>query len=356
MVHPIGHHDPELDRYLNPILSSSEKAARLTQSLLAFSRKQVINPKPLDLNEVVVSMERLLIRLIGEDMELRQLQQAKHLMIMADQSQMEQIILNLVTNARDAMPNGGLISIATEIVMVKEREMLLKHQLKNPGKYAVLSVSDAGSGMDDAMQLRIFEPFFSTKAVGEGTGLGLAIVHGIVKQHNGDISVYSEPGMGTTFKVYLPMIKEIVKEDEESASPPAEGGTETVLLGEDDTLVRQWIKDTLTMAGYTVIEAVNGEDLVAQFFSAAHIDLVVLDVVMPKKNGREAIEEIWEKQPDVKALFMSGYTADIIHRKGILDQSINFLSKPLTQEALLHKIRQVLAYEASAEPPCPGDE
>jgi PAS domain S-box-containing protein len=338
--------DPECDRHLNPILSSTEKAAQLTQSLLAFSRKQVINPKPVDLNEVVDGMGQLLRRLIGEDIELLTHREAQRLTVMADRSQMEQILLNLVANARDAMPGGGTISIATAMVTLSQREMLLKHQFKKPGKYAVLSVSDTGSGMDAATLQRIFEPFYSTKPVGQGTGLGLAIVHGIVKQHDGDIGVYSEPGKGTTFKIHLPLLHDPQENDETTTLPEAVGGTETIILGEDDEQVRQWLTDVLTQAGYTVIEAGNGEELVDRFREAAQVDLVVLDVVMPKKNGREALDEIKTTRPDIKALFISGYTADIIHRKGILDQSLNFLSKPITREVLLHKIREVLAQEA----------
>lgn len=340
--------DPEFDRHLNPILSSTEKAAQLTQSLLAFSRKQLLNPKPIDLNEVVDGMGQLLRRLIGEDIELRSQPLAQRLTILADRSQMEQILLNLVANARDAMPEGGTISITTEMVDLHQREILLKHQFQKPGKYAMLSVSDSGSGMDAATLQRIFEPFYSTKPVGKGTGLGLAIVHGIVKQHDGDIGVYSEPGKGTTFKIYLPLLQDPKESDETLPLPEAIGGTETILLGEDDEQVRQWITEVLTQVGYTVIEAGNGEELVNRFREAIRVDLVVLDVVMPKKNGREAMNEIETIRPDIKALFISGYTADIIHRKGILDQSLNFLSKPMTRDALLHKIREVLGQQGTS--------
>jgi len=336
-------HDPALVHYVNPILSAAQKAARLTQGLLVFSRKQVVNPKPLNLNDVVDGMEQLLQRLIGEDMELRKHLHDKELIVMADHNQMDQILLNLVTNARDAMPEGGLISIATERVMIEEKEMLLRHNLKLPGGYGVLSVSDTGGGMDEATRKRIFEPFFSTKVVGKGTGLVLSIVHGIVKKHKGAISVDSEPGKGTIFRIYLPLIQGEVEDAEATAPLSVLGGTETILLGEDDEFVRQWITEVLSLAGYTVIRAIDGEDLVTQFGSSGHINLVLLDVVMPKKNGREAVEEIKKMQPQVKALFMSGYTADIIDSKGILDQEINFLSKPLTRETLLLKIREVLA-------------
>lgn len=212
----------------------------------------------------------------------------------------------------------------------------------------MLSVSDSGSGMDAATLQRIFEPFYSTKPVGKGTGLGLAIVHGIVKQHDGDIGVYSEPGKGTTFKIYLPLLQDPKESDETLPLPEAIGGTETILLGEDDEQVRQWITEVLTQVGYTVIEAGNGEELVDRFREAIRVDLVVLDVVMPKKNGREAMNEIETIRPDIKALFISGYTADIIHRKGILDQSLNFLSKPMTRDALLHKIREVLGQQGTS--------
>ncbi len=337
--------DPAMLHYLNPILSSAEKASQLTRSLLAFSRKQVINPTPLNLKDVVDGMEQLLLRIVGEDMKLETHQAVANLMVMADQSQLEQILLNLVTNARDAMPGGGLISIGTESVVVQEKEMLLLHDLKEPGEYAVLSVSDTGGGMDEEAQQRIFEPFYSTKATGKGTGLGLSIVHGIIKQHNGDISVYSEPGKGTTFKVYLPLYKGLVQHREAATQAPVVGGKETILLGEDDKNVQQWTNDVLTMAGYTVIAADDGEAVVNKFLGADHIDLVLLDVVMPKKNGKEVMEEIHKTHPDAKVLFMSGYTADIIHHKGLGQEGINFISKPMQQNNLLRKIREVLADE-----------
>lgn len=336
-------HDPALAHLLGPILSSAEKAAQLTQSLLAFSRKQVIDPKPLNLNEVITGMERLLARLIGEDIELHLRLSTHELMIMADKSQLEQILLNLVTNARDAMPEGGAISIGSRSLLLRDQASLLQHEFKSPGEYAVLSVTDSGMGMDEATRQRIFEPFFTTKDTGRGTGLGLAIAHGIVKQHGGDISVDSEPDKGTTFSVYLPLIPGGMHEPLEQSLPAAAGGTETILLAEDDALVRQWTRQVLSQAGYTVIEAVNGEELVAKFQAADHVDLILLDVVMPRKNGREALDEIRRSHPWIKALFTSGYTADIIHRKGILDQDINFLAKPASQEQLLAKIRQVLA-------------
>jgi PAS domain S-box-containing protein len=340
--------DPAMLHYLDPILSSAEKASQLTRSLLAFSRKQVINPTPLNLKDVVDGMEQLLLRIIGEDMKLEKHHAVPNLIVLADQSQLEQILLNLVTNARDAMPGGGLISISTESIMVREKEMLFLHDLKTSGEYAVLSVSDTGGGMNEEVQQRIFEPFYSSKATGKGTGLGLSIVHGIIKQHNGDISVYSEPGKGTTFKVYLPLFKGVVENREAATQAPAVGGKETILLGEDDQNVRQWINDVLTMAGYTVIEAEDGEAVVNKFSGADHIDLVVLDVVMPKKNGKEVVEEIQKTHPDVNVLFMSGYTADIIHHKGLADKGINFISKPMQQDNLLRKIREVLESEHPA--------
>lgn len=335
--------DQALIYYLDPILSSAEKAAQLTQSLLAFSRKQIISLRPVSLNEIVEGMGKLLLRVIGEDIELQLEQRDGRLMVLADRSQVEQVILNLVTNARDAMPQGGSLSIETDSIRLT-RELLVKHEFMRPGDYAVISVSDTGDGMDEETRGRIFEPFFSTKSVGKGTGLGLAIVYGIIKQHNGDISVYSEPGKGTTFKIYLPLAEEEALEGGvRSVEAPVVGGTETILIGEDNDEVRRLAKDILAYGGYTVILARDGEEAIAKFRDhSGRIDLLVLDVVMPKKNGKEVYEEIRRLNPRIKVLFMSGYTANIIHKKGVLEEGLNFIPKPLSPDRLLRKVREVL--------------
>lgn len=336
--------DQSLRYYLDPILSSAEKAAQLTQSLLAFSRKQVIRLVPVSLNDIVDGMGKLLLRVIGEDIELQIQHQNGDLLVLADRSQIEQVILNLVTNARDAMPEGGTISIETDRVMLS-KDMLIKHEFMRPGDYAIISVSDTGSGMDEEIRARIFEPFFSTKSVGKGTGLGLSIVYGIVKQHNGDISVYSEPGKGSTFKIYLPLADgSVLKSEGYAAEAPAVGGTETILIGEDSDEVRRLAKDILTYGGYTVILARDGEDALDRFReNADHIDMLLLDVVMPKRNGKEVYDEVRRLKPGTKVLFMSGYTANIIHKKGVLEEGLNFIPKPLSPDRLLRKVREVLS-------------
>lgn len=336
--------DQSLRYYLDPILSSAEKAAQLTQSLLAFSRKQVIQLVPVSLNDIVDGMGKLLLRVIGEDVDLQIQHHNGDLLVLADRSQIEQVILNLVTNARDAMPEGGTISIETDRIELS-KALLIKHEFMRPGDYAVISVSDTGSGMNEEIRSRIFEPFFSTKTVGKGTGLGLSIVYGIVKQHNGDLSVYSESGKGSTFKIYLPLADDsILKGEGYSAEAPAVGGTETILIGEDNDEVRRLARDILTYGGYTVILARDGEDALVKFWeNADRIDMLLLDVVMPKRNGKEVYDEVRRLKPGTRVLFMSGYTANIIHKKGVLEEGLNFIPKPLSPDRLLRKVREVLS-------------
>lgn len=324
--------------YIDDILTSSEKAAKLTQSLLAFSRKQIISPKLVNLNEIVKRIDKLLLRVIGEDIEFKTILDHGELTVMADSGQIEQVLMNLATNARDAMPDGGILTIKTERV-----EIFGLHSYIKPGAYAVVSVSDTGKGMDEMTKQRIFEPFFTTKELGKGTGLGLSIVYGIIKQHNGEINVYSEPGRGTTFKIYLKLVAAKSVSAEAAPLPPLIGGTETLLIAEDDNDVRGLMKNILREFGYTVIEAVDGEDAVTKFVeNKDKIKLLILDVVMPKKNGKEAYEEIRKLNGDIRVLFSSGYTSDIIHQKGILDEGVNFISKPVTPHLLLSKVREAL--------------
>lgn len=324
--------------YADEILAASERATHLTQSLLAFSRKQVLAPKPENLNEIVTRIEKLLVRVIGEDIEFKIELCERDLIVLADSSQIEQVLMNLATNARDAMQNGGLLTIKTERV-----DITGPHGYMKPGEYAVLSVSDTGKGMDEQTKLRIFEPFFTTKEKGKGTGLGLSIVYGIVKQHGGDINVYSEPGKGTTFRLYFKLVDMKVENVVAAPLVTPQGGTETILLAEDDAEVRRLMKNILQEYGYTVIAAVDGEDAVIKFIEHKdQINLLLFDVVMPKKNGKEAYEEIRRMKQDVLVLFASGYTADIIHKKGLLEQGLNFISKPVTPNLLLAKIREIL--------------
>lgn len=333
--------DDPLRQDADQILSSSERAAHLVQSLLAFSRKQIINPQVIDINEVIQNVGKLLRRLIGSDIELRTRLAKGTVCVMADAGQLEQVLMNLATNARDAMPDGGVLTIETG-----------RAELGNgPGRsdssakpsYALLSLSDTGTGMDAKTKEKIFDPFFTTKEVGKGTGLGLSTVYGIIKQHHGDITVYSEPGMGTTFRIYLPLLSGLV-----SASPEAEpvfpaGGNETVLLAEDDAAVRKVTCTMLERSGYTVIEAADGEEALSKFREYQdRIHLVILDVIMPRMNGKAVYDELRKLRPDVRTLFTSGHTGDVIQKKGVVEEGMNFLSKPAALSELLQKVREVL--------------
>ena len=315
----------------------------MTQSLLAFSRKQVINPEDIDLNEVVNMAEKFLTRVIAEDILLKTTLDTGALMAHADAIQIDQVLLNLATNARDAMPKGGRLLLETAQTILDD-EHVSKMGSGKPGPYAVLTVRDTGQGMDGQTQNRIFEPFFTIKELGKGTGLGLAIVYGIVKQNNGIINVGSEPGRGTTFKIYLPIVKpSAVIERYPEVEQPLQGGTETILFAEDNETLRRLNTDLMEEFGYTVIEAADGEEALRLFMEHLdRIDLVILDVIMPKKNGREVFEKARPRAPSLKAIFTSGYPADLIQKEGVLETGINFLPKPSSPEALLQKIRKVL--------------
>lgn len=333
--------------HLKEILNAGERAVHLTQGLLAFSRKQVIDPKPLNLNEIIKGVEKFLMRIIGEDIELKTSLSDCGLTVMVDGSQMQQVLMNLATNARDAMPNGGDLIIEAKQVGL-DVEFIKRHGYGEAGRYALLTVTDSGIGMDEKTRERIFEPFFTTKELGRGTGLGLAMVYGIIKQHDGFINVYSEPGKGTTFKIYLPLIKSEV-EEKVSAMPAAypEGGTEIVLVAEDDRAVRKLTKDILERFGYKVIAAEDGEEAIKKFKeNKKEIQLLLLDVIMPKKNGKEVYEEIRKINPGIKTIFLSGYTADLIHKKGILEEGLNFMLKPVSPKELLRKVREALDKKA----------
>jgi len=333
--------DPN-QRCVVEILAASERAVNLTKSLLSFSRKQIIDPGPTRLNDIVTRIEKFLLRIIGEDIEFKTVLESKDLVINADSGQIEQVLMNLVANARDAMSSGGSIFIKTERLEVTESVPGFR---LGPGSYAVLSVSDNGMGIDERAKQRIFEPFFTTKEVGQGTGLGLSIVYGIIQQHNGEITVHSEPGQGTTFKIYFRLIGSATEKVRHPSSPfNHSGGTETILVAEDDGDVRKFITYTLREFGYRVIEAVDGEDAVSKFAGEEKgIQLLIMDVVMPKMNGKEAYQEICKSEKNIPVLFLSGYTADIINKKGILDEGINFIAKPMTPHALLSKVREAFA-------------
>jgi PAS domain S-box-containing protein len=332
----------QLRSYVDQIIASSERAANLTQSLLAFGRKQILDPKAITVNEIIKSMEKLLARLISEDIELKTQFSDKNLTVFADAAQMGQVLMNLVTNARDSMPDGGKLAISTGLVQL-DSVFVKRHAYGKPGMYAMIAVSDSGVGMSEKTRQRVFEPFFTTKEVGKGTGLGLAIVYGIVKQHNGFVNVYSELGHGSTFKVYLPLIRSAYGEEKEKSLSPPVGGTEMILIAEDDVEVRKLTKNVLEEFGYTVVEAIDGEDAISKFLKHKRkVDLVMLDVVMPRKNGKEVYQYVRKVRPDIKALFTSGYTADVIHEKGVLDEGLNFVSKPVAPTDLLRKLRDIL--------------
>jgi PAS domain S-box-containing protein len=332
----------KLTQYMNPLLASADKAKHLTQALLAFSRKQIISPKPVDLNEIIENVKTFLVRLIGEDIEVTTHFLKKDLVVFADTGQIDQVLMNFATNARDAMPDGGTFSIETDVVTIGET-FFKKHHYGKPGQYALIRVSDTGVGISKKIMEHIFEPFFTTKEVGKGTGLGLSIVYGIVKQNNGYINAYSEPGHGTVFKIYLPLIESRVEPEKTLAFAKPCGGNEVILLAEDDIQTRAIIKEVLKEYGYTVIEAVDGEEAVNKYHAFhKEIALIVVDVIMPKKNGKAVYEEIKKTYPDTQALFISGYTAEIIHKKGIVEENIHFLEKPIIANMLLAKVRTIL--------------
>ncbi len=326
------------------IKKAVNSAASLTRQLLAFSRKQILQPQVLNLNTLTANLEKMLIRLIGEDVELGTSLQPDLNKVKADPGQMEQVIMNLTVNARDAMPRGGKLTIETANVDLDEN-YLRNHDMKyQPGPYVMLAVSDTGSGMNKETQARIFEPFFTTKEMGKGTGLGLSTVYGIIKQSNGYIWVYSEPGVGTTFKIYLPKVKEDAKPEEKKRIPVHEpGGSEIVLIVEDDDRLRKFARKALQRYGYTVLEAENGEE--ALQVGEAHeepIHLLLTDVVMPKMTGRETAERLQPLRPEMKVLYMSGYTGNTIADDGVLAPELNYLEKPFTPESIARKVREVL--------------
>ncbi|MHB8844849.1 MAG: PAS domain S-box protein [Nitrospirota bacterium] len=333
--------DP-LQPYVEQILNSSSRAASLTQSLLAFSRKQVINPRPMDLNDAIRRFEKLLDRLIGEDVELRTDLAPAELTVLADSSQIEQVLMNLATNARDAMSGGGTLSVRTALATIDD-EFRRKHGFGVPGTFACISMRDTGVGMDERTRERLFEPFFTTKENGRGTGLGLSIVYGIMKQNRGYIVVESEPGKGSCFNLYFPLIATTACAARAAEPDTADKGQETILLAEDDATIRDLLKVILQGSGYTVLEAVDGEDAVATFRKHAdEIQLVLLDVIMPKKSGADAKSAIVALKPAVKTLFLSGYSMEVLRAKGIAGNGDNFILKPVSPMDLLTAVRRVL--------------
>jgi len=336
---------------IEEIKKAGQRASSLTRQLLAFSRKQVLEPRVLDLNHTVSDMHKMLQRLIGEDIQLETVLDAALGSVKADPGQLEQVLMNLAVNARDAMPDGGKLTIETANVEL-DQHYASDHVMVKPGPHVMLAISDTGCGMDRQTQARIFEPFFTTKAIGHGTGLGLSTVYGIVKQSGGSIWVYSEVGKGTTFKIYLPTVDEKVREFEQTAARAEfPRGTETILLAEDDETVRKLTTVVLRTQGYQVLEAVNGDaalSICERFEGEIH--LLLSDVVMPEMSGRELVHRLAGMRPEMRVLYMSGYTANAMIQQGGLQGKVNFLQKPFTPSALAQKVREILGKPPTAEP------
>jgi signal transduction histidine kinase len=330
---------------LDEILHCAERAATLTRQLLTFARRQVIEPVNMSLSALVADLMKLIGKVIGEQIEVKTSLEKNVPTIHADRGQVEQVVMNLCLNARDAMPESGRLVVETGDVYLKEEDVLHNPYMRT-GRYALLTVSDTGIGMDEKTCERVFEPFFTTKGPDKGTGLGLAMVYGIVKQHGGFIHLYSEPGKGTAFKVYFPAI-----EAQPDAVPAirreeiVRGGTETILLAEDEEVIRTLAERILTGFGYTVLVARNGEEAIEMFRPKKGIDLAILDVVMPRMGGKEAFDEMKRRDPLLKAIFMSGYSADAIHDSFVLTAGMPFLQKPFGPTILARKVREVLDTE-----------
>jgi two-component system cell cycle sensor histidine kinase/response regulator CckA len=341
LIEGLAAQDPRADD-LGEIRKAAVTAGSLTRQLLAFSRQQVIEPRLLDLNEVVASSEKMLRRLIGEDVDVKTELSSTALTVMIDAGQLEQVMMNLAVNARDAMPSGGRLTLETDAVTL-DAEYARDHWPAHAGTFAMLAVSDTGSGMDEQTRSHIFEPFFTTKAVGKGTGLGLATVYGIVKQSNGFIWVYSEIDHGTSFKIYLPLLDQAPEQYASKSESRAPGiGTETILLAEDAEAVRGAARQILERHGYKVLEAPNGTVALSTAENAPKIDLLLTDVVMPEMSGRELAAQFAKLKPAAKVLFMSGYTDDAIIRHGVLRPGTAYLQKPFSPETLARKVREVL--------------
>jgi len=334
--------DDPLRERVEAIYEAGMKASTLTRQLLAFSRKQVLEMQVLNLDDLLENLTKMLKRMIGEKIEIRMNLDPSSGNIKADPGQIEQVIMNLAINARDAMPDGGAITIETQMVVLDD-EYCKTHAAVEPGTYVALYVTDEGIGIPTEVMEKIFDPFFTTKDKGAGTGLGLSTVYGIVKQHNGHIYVYSEMGNGTTFKIYFPTIEKAVNSKGLKISPPMEKGVETILVVDDEVSIRKLIYDTLTPLGYKILEAANGKEALEIFRqNDLTVDLLLTDVIMPKMTGKQLGEIVRKENPGARILYMSGYTDNVIAHQGILDEGVDFINKPLIPSLLTKKIRKVL--------------
>lgn len=333
---------PKLQADLDEIRIAAERAVTLTRQLLTFARRQEIEPVNLDLRDVVNGLMKFFVKVAGEQIDVKTILDEGLPTIRADRGQIDQILMNLIINARDAMPGGGKLLVETHGVDLEE-EYVREHEYVKNGRYVLLAVSDTGVGMDEVTRARAFEPFFTTKTPEKGTGLGLSVVYGIVKQHNGYIHLYSEPGKGSTFKIYFPAIDAFPDIKIPVVREAIRGGDETILLAEDEESIRTLAERTLKDIGYTVFTALNGEDAIGIFRRhGKKIALAVLDVVMPKMGGKEAFEVMRKENPGVKALFMSGYSLNAIHEAFAIQPDTPFLGKPFAPTGLVRKVREVL--------------
>ena len=334
--------DTVLKRYAESILGCSDRAANLIKGLLAFSKKQVNDPKPTDLHDIIMGAEKMLRRIIGEDIEFSVILSKTSLVVNVDSSQIIQVFMNLATNARDAMPKGGKVTIRTQPVELDETT-IESNDLTGNKNYALVTFEDTGVGMDETTVENIFDPSFTTKDAGKGTGLGLATVYGIIKQQKGAITVQSDPGSGTIFNIYLPLVDSKLHVDEKIRPYPHTRGTETILVCEDEPDIRKFIREVLESNGYRVIEARDGEEAVEAFkYNRDKINLVILDVIMPKKSGKDVHDIILDINPFVKTIFMSGYTSDILQKEGVNEPAMRCILKPIEINNLLTEVRGTL--------------
>ncbi len=343
------HVSPEGRDDLEQVLGAAQRAAELTSHLLAFSRRTVVSPRSVDLNDRLRRMDLLLRRTLGEHIEIRTVTEPDLWTVVIDPLRLEQVVLNLAVNARDAMPDGGRLTLETQNVVVDDSYARL-HLGSTPGEHVMLAVSDDGVGMGPEVLSRVFEPFFTTKEVGKGTGLGLAMVYGIVRQAGGSVAVYSEPGAGTTFKILLPRALTPSEPPPPEGPPVTRGGTETVLVVEDDPRVRDLMCRTLRTVGYTVLEATDGEAALSLARAHGPVDLLLTDVVMPRVGGRELAATLTAEGRCARVLFVSGYTANAVAHRDLIDAGTAFLQKPFTPSGLLGRVRELLDRERDAAP------